>query len=75
MNSNAHIATARDIECAIAAGGMTMFQLRMQHPLLSTEGIQELRYFDPITDYWIPRGVLLFRIRPEAVKKRDVVNL
>ena len=57
-------------EIARCAGGLTITELRRLGDLVDLDG---KRYYDPNTDLWVPRGVLLFRPREKAL--RDVLKV
>ena len=56
-------------EIARCAGGLTITELRR---LGDAKSLDSERYYDPGTDLWVPRGVLLFRPRE---KVRDLLEV
>ncbi len=68
MNTNNVLRpTARQLETAVAAGGRTMFELRMAFPFASRLDLEVMFYMDPATELWIRRGVVLFTPRDREI--------
>lgn len=61
MNSNSKRASCRDLSIARDAGGLTWRELIRLHRPSSEDEIHRFWWHDALTDYWIPKGVFLFR--------------
>ena len=68
MNSNEHLPTTREAQTARFAGGLSIYELRIDRPRADLNTVTAGRWYDPITELWIPDGVALLRPRQP---KRD----
>jgi hypothetical protein len=62
-NGNVVRPTKREYDCARNAGGLTIFEARIKHPLLSRDGVEELYNYDPVTELWFLKGSAVHPIR------------